>query len=140
MTDKSKYTITEEMKVLLSSLGCLFVLTGCAAVSNLEEITRLQNFSNQQEATDDFVEETDEKFFALVVAVENQTIDQYPDQTAILEEFSEPIYKKTITRNGQEYEEWLYRRSVYFFNSSQVLLTFDKAGHLVKHVYKPVDP
>lgn len=122
-------------KFLGAAIVLLGAAAGCTKVSYLPELLTLKEFADTQQSTDVFVEQSREKFKNLVKAVQDDTIKNFSDKTAVLRAFGEPILLKDIQQENAT-ESWLYRDPVVYLNTDQVYLLFDAQGKLLEGHYQ----
>ena len=124
-----------DVRVAVFILALIF-LCGCAKLAHLEELLTLKSLSDNQVEQAKYIEAQDKKFKALLEAVENNRLDQYPNQRSFLKAFGQPIFTKKVKKENQQLEQWLYRYGAKFEGSEKVYLYFDDSGNLVswKHI------
>lgn len=124
MTRKS-YFVT----ILLLFLAFSF-LTGCAKLEHLPELLTLQDLSDDRGQQDLYVRNHDESFERLLQAVQDNSINQFPDKKSFLKAFGKPLLTRQVAWKGETLERWLYRYATKPFGSPRVYLYFDPSGKL----------
>ena len=120
------------MKKILPVFFVLFFFTGCAKLEHLQELLTLKDLSDDRDQQDIYVRNHDESFERLLKAVNNNSLDQFPDKKSFLKTFGKPLLTEQAVLNGQSLEKWLYRYATRSFGSPKVYLYFDQSGKL-KH-------
>lgn len=110
----------------------LFLITGCAKISHLDQLLTLKDLSEEQERLHQHIKKQDDRFNALLGAVEDKTMGQYADERKILKNFGEPVYKEEMVQGNQKLNRWTYRYTTRFFDSPKVYLYLDPSGHLLR--------
>ncbi len=126
------------MKLVLRSILLVCVMSfcsGCITKSKVDKLVTLKKFESVQKATEDLVDDEVEHFKRIMDVYKSGKIMNYSDQNAIFETFAEPIRIKPVTRNGQNFESWLYRDPVEPFESEKLFLYFDDNGVLMDTEY-----
>jgi len=101
----------------------------------MDQLLTLKNLADEQGQLNDYIKEQDQKFERLVDEIRMGQLDHYADKSEIVKVFGDPIYVRTVVKNGQELESWLYRYSTEFFGAEKVYLYFDRSGELVISEY-----
>ena len=121
----------------LSFLGILFLFPmGCAKLQHMDELLTLKGIADEQKRQARYVQEQDQRFEKLRAVVQSGQIKKFSNQKQIASKFGQPIYTKTIEKDSQTLELWIYRYSVKYFDSDKVYLYFDQEGKLVDSVYE----
>ena len=122
-------------RVFISFLGIVF-LSGCAKLTHLDELLRLKSLSDNQTQQRKYVKEQNKKFEALLDAVKNNRIPEYPDKKSFLKAFGEPIFTKKVRRDDKTLEQWLYRNAQKLSGSERVYVYFSETGDFIdfKHI------
>ena len=124
------------MKKVSLWIIAVFFLSGCSAVSHLDELLTLKAVGNEQTQMDNQVERQNKLFKILVEAVQKETFPQnYPTKVKIVKKFGEPIFSRPEKKNDQDLELCLYRKATEYFDSDKVYLYFDSSGNLVSREY-----
>ena len=110
------------------TLTCL-ILSGCTAVSNLDQLNELGAYSREKDAQHRDVKAIDDHFDALFKVIEHGQINAYKDEAAFVHAFGHPILKKDLN-DGKE--RWLYRHAIFRLAKDKVYLYFDRHGMLIK--------
>ncbi|OGX38561.1 MAG: hypothetical protein A3G91_02625 [Omnitrophica WOR_2 bacterium RIFCSPLOWO2_12_FULL_50_9] len=118
-------------KCLLVAAAALF-LSGCAKLQHLDQLLTLKDLSEEQERLHQHVKKQDDRFKALLGAVEDKTIGRYADERKILKNFGEPVYREEMAQGNQKFNRWTYRYTTRFFDSPKVYLYLDSSGHLLR--------
>ena len=125
-------------KKLLSLLGILFLFSaGCAKLAHLDQLLILKGMDDEQKQQRRYVEEQDKRFEKIRDAVQNGQIKKFSNQKQIAAKFGQPVYKKTIQKDNQNLDLWVYRYTVKYFDSDKISLYFSPDGQLVDSVYEP---
>ena len=121
--------------IVIFSSGCMKL----RQLAHLGPMLTLKSVSDNGEVKKQYVTEYDARFEQLLEAAKSGTLQQYSNQSDFLEHFGTPIYKRTMVRNAQMTEEWMYRYATKLSNSERVYLYFDDTGKLIswKHVNPP---
>ncbi len=114
--------------LIVSMLAC-----GCAKLAHLDELLTLKALSDNQEQQQKYVEAHNKKFEALLEAVKNNSLGNYPNKKDFLKKFGEPILAKHVVRDGKEYEECFYRYATKLSGSERIYLYFDSEEKLVDY-------
>jgi len=112
--------------LLVMTLG---ILSGCTIVKHLDQLQMMAAFSRDKNEQHSLIENTDKNYDALAAVVASGKLKEYPDQTAILLNFKEPI-TKTDMNDGTV--RWLYRHSIPQKAKDKIYLFFDAKGKLIK--------
>ncbi len=102
---------------------------GCTILGNLDEISTLQQYSNEKDAQHRQVKSINDHYDALSKAIAQGHISEYKDKDAFVRSFGGPILKKVLSNGTQR---WLYRYAIYRFAKTKVYVYFDTAGKMVK--------
>lgn len=105
-------------------------LSGCAKLAHMQELLTLKAYSEEKDQQVELVRGQDEKFQKLLQLAESKGLGPYTTQESFLKEFGAPVLKKSVVKEGQPLEEWLYRYSTEYFDSPKVYLYFDQKGTL----------
>lgn len=114
-------------------------LSGCAIVNHMDQLLMMGEYSRDKNVQFKMVDEINAHYDALALVVNAGKIKNYPDQTAIMGNFGEPIAKKTIQVEGQSQERWLYRHAIPQKAKDKIYLYFDKQGKLVNHTQEKIE-
>jgi hypothetical protein len=114
-------------------LICVIFFSGCAKLKYLDELLTLKAYSDEQDALDKEVERNDRSFEAILTAAQNGDLDDYKTAKSVLKKFGAPVLKKKEFSEGEEYDLWLYRYAVEYFDSPKVYLRFDKTGNTIDY-------
>ena len=114
------------MKIILSSILLVFLLSGCAKLAHMQELLVLKRYSENKDVQARYVDEQDQKFKELLNVVQNGEIEEYATQKKIQRFFGDPVFVKKITKDEKDLELWLYRYAVRYFDSPKVYLYFDE--------------
>ncbi len=117
-------------RTILLVVPMILFLSGCAVLSHLQELLRLQAFSKNQDEQTAYIKEVDRKFNELLQVIKEGRIQEFPDKESFRKEFGDPIYIKVIQKGNQKQERWLYRYAV-IYNKEKVYVYFNEAGRLV---------
>ena len=111
------------------------VICGCAKVSHLDQLLTLKGLADEQDLMGEYIDAQDEEFELMLDEMKAGTLDQYLNKRKIVRAFGDPIFVKTIERNEQQLEVWLYRYAAEFFGSEKIYLYFDSDENLVDSEY-----
>ena len=123
------------MKYIIILFLGLFVVSGCAKISHLDQLLTLKGLADEQEQLKLYVEEQDEKFNLMLEEMKAGTLGLYLNKGKIYRTFGDPVYVKKTNKNDQEMEIWLYRYATEFFDSEKIYLTFDSNENLIETEY-----
>ena len=127
------------MKKIWPLVCSLFLLTGCAKLAHLQELLTLKDYSDDHDQQEVYIKNHDASFERLLVAVKNNSFNQFPDQKSFLKTIGKPILIKKVVLNGESMERWLYRYTRKSFDSPKVYLYFDQFQKLRQWEYFPRD-
>ena len=119
------------MKRIFYLILFVVILSGCAKLTYMKQLLLLKGLSDEQIELDAYVESQEENFNKLVDAINRGVFEEYKTKKQILNEFGDPIIKKNVVIDREEYEMWLYRQPMEYFNSKKVYVYFDAAGRVV---------
>ena len=120
------------------SLGfILLFLSGCAKLQHMDQLLTLKGVADEQKRQQSYIEKQDKKFEQLRESVQTDKIKKFSNQKQILSKFGQPSYGRSVEKNGQTLELWVYRYMVQYFSSDKVNLYFDSDGKLVESAYEP---
>ena len=109
----------------------LIFLAGCAKLAHLQELLTLKSLSDNQTTQHQYIQEQNKKFEALLDVIKNNRMSDYPDKKSFLRAFGEPIFSKTIKKDGKPLEKWLYRYAQKLSGHEKVYLYFDSSRKLL---------
>ena len=121
--------MTKQSLKVISFCMLLVALSGCAILSNLDEITTLSGYSREKDNQHRLVKSVKDHYDALVKAIEQGHISDYKDIVTFTHSFGEPLLKKKMADGT---ERWLYRYAIYRLAKDKVYVYFDSQGHQVK--------
>lgn len=128
----------------LKSIGPIVLLvaplSGCAKLAHMQELLTLKAYSEEKDQQVELVRGQDERFQKLIQLAESKGLGPYTTQESFLKEFGAPVLKKSVVKEEQPLEEWLYRYSTEYFDSPKVYLYFDETGALQRWDYLPGKP
>ena len=127
----------KDMRKVLSLGFILLFLSGCAKLQHMDQLLTLKGVADEQKRQQSYIEKQDKKFEQLRESVQTDKIKKFSNQKQIFSKFGQPIYSRSIEKNGQTLELWVYRYMVQYFNSDKVNLYFDSDGKLVESAYEP---
>ncbi|MBF0489761.1 MAG: hypothetical protein HQL15_03975 [Candidatus Omnitrophica bacterium] len=113
--------------------------SGCAVINHADELIMMGGYSRDKNVQGKLVDQINASYDALLVAINTNKIKNYPDQTAILTNFGEPIAKKTVTIDGLPRDRWLYRNAIPQKAKDKVYLYFDTHGQLMKFTQEKIE-
>ena len=108
----------------------MILFSGCTKLAHLQELLILKAVSDNRELQRKYVEAQDKNFEKLLAAFKSNRIQQFTTKKQFLKEFGEPIFSREAMKDGQTYEQWLYRYPVKYFDSEKIYLYFDDQGKL----------
>ena len=115
----------------------VIALSGCSALSHLNELFALKAIGDEQKAMDREVEKQDKKFKLLIEEIQKGNIKEYPNKKSVARRFGEPVLSEQVDKDGVLKELWIYRYSAKFFDSDKAYLYFDPSGNLINWQYVP---
>jgi len=107
----------------------LLVLSGCTALSNMDELTVLGDYSREKDGQHRLVKTINDHYDKLTKVIAQGHISGYKDKSSFVHSFGEPILKKDMSDGTQR---WLYRYAIYRFAKDEVYVYFDRNGNQVK--------
>ncbi len=117
----------EVMKTILCLLFVVF-LSGCAKLSNLQELLTLKDLSEDQDRQVKVIERQEGNFQKILKAVEKNDLAQYPGVEEFRNAFGEPVLMQEVRRNGVPLQQWMYCHPTDVLKSSRVYVYFDEDG------------
>jgi hypothetical protein len=108
----------------------LIPLFGCTKLKHFPQLVTLKKYSDEQDATDLYVDSQEENFRLMKEEMERGVFGQYTDKTQVEKIFGEPLFAKTGMFEGANAEIWMYRRPVNYGDSDKAYLYFDDKGQL----------
>ena len=121
--------------IILVALICIFC--GCAKLRHMDELLALQSFSENQDAQDRYLAETEKQFQDLLAEVKQGRLKMGRSQSSIVSQYGEPILVTRIDNDPKIKEELMYRHPAQLFGSEKVFLSFNGKHKLVKAVISP---
>jgi uncharacterized protein YehS (DUF1456 family) len=112
-------------------------ITGCAAMSNLDELLTLKSVADSQKDIEIYLKKQEDGFKKLLDDVKNERLKQGLTKKYIMETYAEPILTKETTQDNAVREILLYRHPTQYFNSDRIYLYLDKNFRLLKWQLKP---
>jgi hypothetical protein len=107
-------------------------LPGCAKLSHLEQLLTLQDYSNNNEDKQRFVEKADKRFEALLQEVKAGRLTRAMRQEDIRKAYGSPVYEQIIDGGNDARTLWMYRPQLDSAGAEKVYLYFDERGALLK--------
>jgi hypothetical protein len=114
---------------LLPQLFALLILSGCTIVSNLDQITTLQNYSKEKDNQHRVVKSINDHYDALSKAIDQGHMSNYKDEASFVKFFGEPIVKKDLNDGTVR---WLYRYAIFRLARNKVYVYFDREAQAIK--------
>jgi hypothetical protein len=111
------------------TLIVLFSFSGCAIIHHMDELQMMAAYSRDKNVQHAMIKKNDASYDALVEVIKNGKIKSYTSSSAFIQNFGEPISKKNIDSNT---EQWLYRHAIPQKAKSKVYVYFDAKGQLIK--------
>ena len=119
-----------KIRKIFSCLVFVFLcLSGCTIVSNIDQITTLQGYSNEKEAQHRYVKGIKDHYDALARVIDQGHINDYKNQASFVHSFGEPILKKDLIDGT---ERWLYRYAIFRLAKDKVYVYFDHHGQIIR--------
>jgi len=123
-------------KISLLLILTVISLTGCTKARYLPQLLTLKEYSDEQEAVDNYVDEQDNKFEFLVEEVKSKAAYNFKDEDSFLSVYGEPIFSRMEEEEGIKKKVLLYRKSKEFFGADKVYVFFDEDGKLLEIDYR----
>jgi hypothetical protein len=117
----------------------LVVCSGCALLHHKDQLILMGELARDKNVQGALVDSIDAKYDALVVVINSGKLKNYPDQTAILNNFGQPIARKIVNLNGQDVDRWLYRHAIGQKAKDKVYLYFDTQGKLITYTQENIE-
>ncbi len=113
------------------------LLAGCAKLAHVTELLTLQDLSVDQDKQDLYIKKQNENFSRLLAAIRTNanSLVQLKNKRNIEKNFGKPLYSKTVVRDGQPREKWLYCYPTEVLKSDRVYIYFDKKGRILEWKY-----
>ncbi len=105
------------------------VLSGCAPLEHLDQLSVLGRYSREKEDQRRLVKTIDAHYDALTKVIAQGHIGNYKDQSSFVYAFGQPILKKDMPDGSQQ---WLYRYAILGSAKDKVYVYFDQHDHLTK--------
>ena len=117
------------------------VVCGCAKLAHIEQLLTIKGLSDNRDVQAEFVTQQNENFDRLVQAVTAGEIQSGIKREVFLKKFGEPVFRRPVTIDGKEQEEWLYRYATKYSGAEKVYVYFGTEGKLLtwKHEVPPVE-
>ena len=106
---------------------------GCSAIHHLPELSTMGEYSREMDNNKKTVDAVDQRYDALVAAINTDGLKSYSDAGGVRSFFGAPILIKPIEVDGRPQEQWLYRHALISKSKDKVYLYFDKQGKLIKY-------
>jgi hypothetical protein len=107
------------------------------ALPHMDELLTLKAYSDEKDGQHKWVDAEEERFEHILAAARDGSIKNYSSQSAVLDEFGEPVLRDEVTDNGQPLSRWLYRHPIQKSATDRVYLYFSSDGHLLKSEHVP---
>jgi len=107
----------------------LLALSGCNALSNLDELSVMGEYSREKDNQTRLVKSIDDHYDALIKVIAQGNINAYKDESSFLHSFGDPILKRDLSDGT---EQWLYRHAILSTAKDKVYVYFDRDGKQVK--------
>ncbi len=104
---------------------------GCSS-RTVDKLVTFKEIAQQQDTMQQMVREQDERFERMLNEVTQDTWPQFTHQNIIVEQYGDPVIKKSLIEDGHAFEIWIYRYAIRYFDSPKIYLTFDEQGGLVE--------
>lgn len=119
------------MKRFLICLTLSFALTGCSAVSHLQELLRLNAYSKEKTIQHRYIQSQRDQFDRMLVAARAGETAEFATTRQVSRAYGPPVFRRPVEHNGQGVTQWLYRYPKAFFDAPKVYLYYDDQGRLV---------
>ena len=116
-------------KIIACLLVMLLGLSGCAIISNNEQLSVLGDYSREKDNQHRLVKTIDDHYDALTRAIAQGHIGDYSNEASFVHSFGDPILKKDMDDGTHR---WLYRYAIYRLAKDEVYVYFDHDGKQVK--------
>jgi hypothetical protein len=117
------------MKNIIAVLIAAVLFSSCAVVNHLEEVSMLQEFSQEQNALNAMVEERDGDFDALLARIASgDKLADLNNRQALLKRLGEPVLVLPSSDGNLKRERWLYRHQTNSPKSAKVYFVLDENG------------
>ena len=125
-------------KILL----CLLMVfsSGCAKLALLpymDQALVLEDFGKEKTAQHKYVEDVNAKYDKLLLVVKSGDIAKYKTEKGVIKEFGPPLLVKTVSIDGKDVRQCLYRKAVWRMAKDKVYLYYDTSGQLIKWESRP---
>ena len=117
--------------MILLILFLILTNSGCAKLAHLQELLTLKAFSEERDAQDKFVADELKRFEKVAAAVDDGTIANLKTGAEVLQAFGRPMASQVITREGKQFQQWLYRHPILSLAKSRVYLYLTPESRLV---------
>ena len=125
------------MRACLLLVVLALTAAGCAKLAHLQELLTLKALSEEKDAQEKFVNEEFARFERVAQAVDHGTISSFETGEKILKEFGRPMASQVITRDGQQFQQWLYRHPILAQAKTRVYLYLTPESRLVYWEHLP---
>ena len=107
----------------------LLALSGCSALSNMDQLKVLGDYSREKDNQHRLVKTIDDHYDQLTKVISEGHISDYKSSSSFVHSFGEPILKKDLSDGTQR---WLYRYAISRLAKDEVYVYFDRNGDQVK--------
>lgn len=121
--------------------SCVFVLlcsqlTGCTQlkqVQHLEPLLTLKDYSDENQAQGEWIDQEEAKFGLILEAARDGSIKSFHTKESVREQFGDPVVIENTERNSLPVEQWLYRHPIQKLAFEKVYLFFGADERLVRY-------
>jgi hypothetical protein len=117
------------IKIFPYLLVVLLFSSGCAIVSNTDQLSVLGGYSREKDSQQRLVQSINDHYDALTKVIAQGQINEYKDEASFVHSFGDPISKKDM-KDGTE--RWLYRYAILRFAKDKVYVYFSPNGNVFK--------
>ena len=103
-----------------------FLLGGCVYITHYKDLMFLGKLAANQREIDNYLKKQEKLFHKLEGDVKNSRLKKGISKEAVLSEYGEPVFCKSVESSGDIVESCLYRHPTEYFDTDVVYLKFDK--------------
>ena len=122
---------TRNLCLVCLAITSLIFLGGCAKLNNLQELLTLKSLSEDQDRQAKQVERQESNYQKILKVAEKNNLSQFKSADEFRKSFGDPLLIKSVKRDGESLQEWLYCHPTNVLKSSRVYAYFDPSGQLV---------
>lgn len=116
-------------KTISCLLLSLLVLSGCAPLNHLDELSMLGELAREKDNQDHLVKAINDHYDVLTKVIAQGHISDYKNESSFTHAFGDPISKR-ILDDGMT--QWLYRYCLEQTAKDKVYIYFDAKGQFIK--------